>query len=484
MSRGLQHSLILNSIWSFVGRFGYLIVGLITNIILVRYLSPEDFGLVGIVMFFIVLSSILMESGLSGALVRKQNATEIDYSTVLIFSLVVSIFLILIICLSASYISNYYLKPELQSLLIVSSFVLLINSLRIPQTVKLMKNMQFKKKALYEFISISAASVLAVIMASYGAGVWSLVVLQVAMSLILTVLLWVVESPLKQFRFSMRSFREFYKFGVNTTLATILNTAFDNVYQLIIGKYFSVEHAGYFYQAKKLQEMPTGLLQNAALGVVYSALSKLQGSYEEFNSLYGKVVRVFTILLSLLCLNIYFYSELIVTVIYGDEWYESIFYLKMLILVAFFFLQEIYNRIIFKVFNRTEIILKLEVFKKVLQSIGIFYGVYTLSIDNLLYAFLFTSVISFFINYYFARKVQMYFSFSEFLFIIKIVILSMIVYVATYYLSDFFFLEGVKLLLLFPVIIFLYLIGYFLMGCGNLVNEVGAFLKSIKKGEV
>lgn len=458
MSSPLSRSLLINTIWSFVGRFGYLAVGLASNIVLARMLSPTEFGQVAIMMFFVILASILIESGLSGALVRKQNIEEVDYSTVFIFNMVVSLALMALLMASADYIAKFYEDLALSAILKAASLVLVVNALRVTQTVRLVKELRFKAKAGYEFVAISVASLVAIFLAARGAGVWSLVALQLSTSLMLTALLWFRVGPLKSFKFSKKSFSGFYKFGINTTLASLLNSAFDNIYQLILAKYFSIQQSGYFYQAKKLQEMPVGVLQSAALGVVYSTLSKLQDLPEEFDSLYRNSIKIFTIAVAAICMLMYCYADLIIELLYGPKWSGSVIYMKFLAVAAFFYLQEIFNRVIFKVFDRTELILRLEIFKKTVQSVTIIYGVLTMDIDVLLYGFVAVSIFSFLVNYFYARKVQGRFAWVDFLAVIKISFSAAVVVVITEVAFESYSIDGPISLLALPVMLSLFVV--------------------------
>lgn len=472
----LNHSLLINTLWSFLGRFGYLAVGLVTNIILVRLLSPREFGQVSIVMFFIVISTILIESGLSGALVRKQNTTEVDYSTVFIFNLCVSILLMFVLLVSAEYIANFYNDSELISLLKLSSLVLIVNALRMTQSVKLVKSLKFKIKSYYEIIAIMIGSVIAIYAATQGAGALSLVILQLSTAITLTGLLWFYVGPMKSYKFSFQSFKQVYKFGINTTLASILDKAFDNSYQLILAKYFAISQSGYFYQAKKLQEVPIGIIQGSVLNVVYATLSKLQDDKVKFSETYSNVVRILTTLIGFICIIIFFYSELIVQIFYGKEWLTSAFYLKILILASFFYLQEIFNRILFKVFNRTDLILKLEIIKKILLAITIVYGVITLNISNLLYGFFIVSVISFIINYHYTRKIYNFSYWAELVIILKVVSIAALTILVSEYLAKILNISGINILILFPVISFIYVI---MLNMSNTIN-IRKDIKSMK----
>lgn len=458
MDKSLQKKILINTLWSFLGKFSYLIINLIANIILARILGPEIFGKVAIILFFITIATVLTESGLSGALVRADKVQDSDYSTVFIFNIFVSLILIFTMYLSSSIIASFYGDESLENLIIVSSVVLIINAFRLTQSTKLVRNMEFKKKYTYEFISITLASLVGVFLALIGCGVWSLILMQIANSLILSFILWLKLGRMKLYKFDFNYFKTIYKFGLNTTLASLLNSIFDNIYQLILAKYFSIVQTGLYYQGKKLQEIPIGILQSTVLNVVYSALSKIKNNPFEFNRLYDLVVKFFTIFVSIICVIIYLYADLIVSTLYGEKWLGSIIYLKLLIVAGFFYLQEMFNRIIFKIFDRTEKILQLEIFKKTIQSISIFIGIWLMNIEYLLYGFIFISMVSFCVNYYYARKTQKYFSLKSFLRIVFIFIIGCFIVILFDFLKEYLNIKSWVRFAFLPIIVLFYLI--------------------------
>lgn len=467
MSKALSKSLIINTFWSFIGRFGYLSVGLVSNIILARLLSPKEFGQLGIVMFFIVIGNVLTESGLSGALVRKKEVSNIDYSTMFVFNLLISVLLIIVIAFFSGPVAEFYNDTELQILLIASSFTLLINALRITQNTKLVRELEFKKKATYEFFAILIASLIAVMLAIYGAGVWSLIALQLLISAISTIFFWVFVGRIKTYQFSMESFKSLYKFGINTTAASLLNTGFDNLYQLVLGKYFSISQAGYYYQAKNLQGITSNIVIMLSSGPIYAVLSKLQDDNKEFNDTYDNITRTFTVFVGLISTIIFIYTELIITTLYGNEWLESAFYMKLLIIASFFYIQEMFSRNIFKIFDKTERILQLEVAKKLFQLLTVFYGIYTTSINNLLYGLILTNVLSFLANYYFSKKIQRKSNNKELIDVIKVVIISAIIIISETYFEKVVGMREYQVLWLLPFITFTFLIS---LGLFKVIN--------------
>ena len=322
-----KKSIISGTIWSIAGQVATLLIILISNVILARMLSPKEFGQIGIIMFFIMLANVFTEGGLSGALIRKKNATKIDYSTVFIFNLIVSIFCFLLLLLFSDFIANYYNDHLLKKLIIVSGFVLIINAFQITQNAKLMSDMKFKQQTLYRFFAVLIATIIGLIFAYLGYGVWALVVIQLLISFNMTLILWFFEGLHLSVKFNRKSFNELYGFGINTTIASLLNTTFDNIYQLILAKHFSLNQTGFYYQAKKLQEVPTGVINMVAQSVVFSSLSKLQDDKTLFINAYNKIFLYFLIVLGLITILTYVYAEQIILLLYGKKRIDSVIYM-------------------------------------------------------------------------------------------------------------------------------------------------------------
>src|SRR5690554_6487206 len=481
MDNNFKKSIVSGFIWSFIGQGGYLIIGLVANIILARLLTPFEFGQVGIIMFFIVIAKVLTESGLSGALVRKNDATDEDFSTVFIFNLIISIVLMLLIIGFSGTIANFYDDPQLKYILIASSSVLLFNAFQITKNARLIKDLKFKKKSKYEVLAILCASIIGITLAFYGYGVWSIVLMQISTALILTLLLWIFEPSIKKLVFRRNSFKSLYKFGVNTTLASMINTAFDNIYQLILGKYFAISQTGLFYQGKKLQEIPVGVLKSTTLGVVFASLSKVQDDLKQFEYLYNKIVTFFTVIVGAICLFVFFYAENIIMLLYGEKWIGAVFYMQILIVSSFFYMQEMFNRIIFKVFDRTEKILHLEILKKAIQSISIIIGVILLNIEVLMYGLLITSIISFFINFYVSRKILGNVKWNEVILVFKVALTSITTGLIGFILNNLFELRMYQTFYLIPVLILIFILGVQLLKVINFKNDVSSLLRTLKK---
>lgn len=473
----LKKTLILGTMWSVGGQLASLLVVLITNIWMARLLSPKEFGQVGIIMFFIVLADVFTEGGLGGALIRKINPTKQDFATVFVFNLSVSIGCFLALVLSSGFIANFYNDPSLKTLLIVAGSVLIINAFQLIQNIKLMCDLKFKQKSVYRLVAVVVASIVGIIMAYKGAGVWALIVMQLLTSVVTTALLWGFEGTFFSFYFSKKSFKELYVFGVNTTLASLLNTAFDNIYQLILGKYFSIAQVGLFYQAKKIQDVPGGIINMLTQGVVFSSLAKLQDQKQEFLRVYGKIVILFAAVLALMTTLMYLYAENIITILLGNQWLGAIFYMKLLVVASFFYFMELINRIIFKIFNQTKQILYLEIGKKTIQFVSIVIGIYFLNLNYLIVGFVITNIISYGINYHYSRKVledKMHIVTNRKL---KIMLLAFVLTFIAVYLVEKTEINGHWRFLIAPFLLLIYMLGLKVLNVMDVIKEVRNLIK-------
>lgn len=477
----IKSKLVSNTFWSLIGQVANVLILLATNIVLAWKLSPQDFGRAGIVMFFITTCNVLTESGLSGALIRKEQVSDNDYSTVFVFNLIVSIALCLLIIAGGGLISDFYRDEELKSIVGVSSAILVINAFQLTQNAKLQKNLQYKKKSTYTFIATLLSSAVGIALSFLEFGVWAIVISQLLNALILTGLLIYFEGFEYQFVFSKSSFKELYKFGMNTTLASVIDSIFSNIYEMILGRFFSLSIVGHYYQAKRLQNVPMNILRLTTIGVFYSALVRLQNDKKEFNSLYNRIVRLFTVLMGLITSLIYLYSEQAIVLLYGNKWLEAVFFMKVLTIFSFFYLQEMLNRNIFKVFNKTEMILKLEIIKKALQSLTIVVGLYYMKIEFLMIGLVFTAVCSYLINYYLSRNVLGKVSYYELILLLKVTLIGIVLVAAFQWLFTTLNLSHLMSLILLPAFLAIYTGLMKILNISDLINDLKK-LKRLKSG--
>ena len=211
MSEGnLKNKTILGMVWSAVQRFGTMMLSFVSNLVLVRLLSPEDFGAIGMLTIFIALSTNFIDGGFASALVQKSNPTQRDYSTIFFWNLSLATILYVFIWVGAPFVASFYEMAILSDLLRLEALVLIINALCIVQRTRLRKQLQFKKIAEVDLLSSAIAVIVAIFSAYNGLGVWSLVIYQLALSSGQAIGLWTVLRWRPSFVFDIQSCRSLF----------------------------------------------------------------------------------------------------------------------------------------------------------------------------------------------------------------------------------------------------------------------------------
>ncbi len=401
-----KKKILIDSIWSIGGHAFSLLIMLSGNIFLARLLSPREFGQLAIVMFFVSVLNVFTDGGMSGALVRKIERREQDYATVFTFNFVLSIILFFLVIYLAPIVAKFYNDPTLKFPIIIASSIIIISCFQTIQNVKILQNLKFRSRSIILLFS-SLFSVLVGVMTAYffDWGIYSLVAIPICNTLFQTVLYNMVEGFYFKIEFHKKSFQELFGFGINTTLVSVMNILFDNIYQLVLGKAFSLGQSGYFYQAKKLQDVPNNIVNNLSQGVFYSSLSKLQNDEDKMKTTYNLISSTFLWLIGLMVLIILIFGDEIINILLGENWSGAAYYIKFLIVGSLFYTQELVNKTLFKVYNKTLTLLKLEFVKKLFQILTLLIGVAYSSIEILLYGYIISNIFSYLLNHYFTNKI-------------------------------------------------------------------------------
>ena len=237
MSGDLKRKVVSGMLWSSFQKFGTMGISFVSNIILARLLTPEDYGCIGMLMIFILVANTFIDGGFGSALIQKKEPTQEDYSTIFYWNLFLSVVLYFALFASAPLIARFYNLPLLSSVLQVQGLVLILNSLSIIQQNRLRKQLLFKKLAIVSIISALLSLAITIYLAYLGWGVWALVAQQLLMSGFNAVLYWIVGKWNPSFVFSRQSFKELFGFGGFILLSNLINTFCNNMQGLIIGRF-------------------------------------------------------------------------------------------------------------------------------------------------------------------------------------------------------------------------------------------------------
>ena len=240
----LRNKTISGFFWSTIENFSNIGVNFIIGIILARLLDPAEFGLIGLLTIFISISNIFIDSGFNQSLIRKTDCDQDDYSTVFFFNILVSVMLYGILFFSSNTIAAFFERPILSSIIRVYALILILQSFALIHRTFLIKEMDFKFQSKVTIVSSIVSGVVGIWMAYSGYGVWSLVYRLIALHFLTNIFFWFHTKWFPSIRFKLNKFKEHAHFGVKLMASGLLNTAYVNVFYLIIGKYFSPTELG------------------------------------------------------------------------------------------------------------------------------------------------------------------------------------------------------------------------------------------------
>lgn len=352
--------------WSAIERLATQAIQLIVMLYLARLLGPEAFGLVGMLAVFIAISQTFVDSGFSSALIRHTERTEEDFSTTFYFNIAVGFLCYSILFVAAPYVATFFDQIELISLLRVLGLTVIVNSFAIVQRAKLTIDMDFKTQAKASLISVFVSCGVGIYLANMNYGVWALVGQTVTSAVCNVLLLNIYLRWLPTTGFSKNSFDYLFGFGSKLLAAGLLDTVFKNIYQIIIGKYFSVAQVGLFTQANQLASVPAMTLTGVIQRVTYPMLSNIQNDVEKFEEAYLLTLRMAAVVVFPLMVGLGITAIPFITITLGEEWLASAELLTILTFGLMLYPIHAINLNLLNVKGRSDIFLKLEVIKKTL----------------------------------------------------------------------------------------------------------------------
>jgi O-antigen/teichoic acid export membrane protein len=403
----LGNQTIIGVIWAFIEQLSKVGIQAGTSIILAWFLLPEDFGLIAMITVFFAIGNSLMDSGFSQAIIRKKEINQTDYSTAFYANLCMGIVAYLILFVSAPLISNFYDEPRLTILVRIVGFVVIINSFKMVQMAQLTRDLNFKAQFRITFISSILSAAIAIVMASQGFGVWSLVAQMLIAAFGSTLLFWITNKWKPMIVFSIQSLKEMFGFGSKLLLSDIINTAFQNIYVVVIGKLFLATYVGYYFFAQQIQKIITQQLTNSVQKVTYPALSTIQDDDESLKNFYRKIIQVVTFVLFPSLIALIVLAEPLFSVLLKDKWLPAVPYLQLLCVAGLFYPLHSINLNIIKVKGRSDLFLYLEIIKKIMLSIVLLISV-NFGILGILVGQIVSSMLAYIPNSYYSIKLINY----------------------------------------------------------------------------
>jgi len=440
----LKQKTVTGLFWTFSETLGNQFSGFIVGIILARILSPTDFGLVGMIMVFVVISQAFVDSGLGSALIQKQDASDEDYSTVFIFNILTSLILYIIIFSVAGFISDFYEQAVLKDILRVVATVLIIDSIALVQRTKLTKDLNFKSLTKISLSSSLISGIAGIVFAFSGFGVWSLIYKTLIQHSLNATLYWFSTNWFPKLVFSKSSFKKLFNFSYKLLLSGLIDRIYKNFYVFIIGKIFSPSDLGYYSRASQFRDMASKQLTSTLQKVTYPVLSKLQDDNTSLMKAYRKVIVTSIFVTSFTMAAIFSISEPLIIVLIGEKWRQSIILLQLLCFAGTLYPIHAINLNLLTVKGRSDLFLRLEIIKKMI-GFPVIIGMSFFGIKYMIIAGIGTSFIAFWINTYYTGQLIDYTGFRQMIDILPSLLLgagsALLTYLISLTLPDIMWLQ-------------------------------------------
>ena len=484
----LRKKTLLGSFWMMIERFGYLTIQFVSNLVLARLLSPDDFGVIGILMVFITLSNVFIDSGFSASLIQKKEISETDKSTVFYINLSLASVVYIILFFTSPWIADFFHNESIASLLRALGIVLLIDSFCTIQNTLLSRDMNFKLLTKIKLVAILIAAIVAIYLAYSGYGIWSLIVQYLLYSTIRTITTWMVAKWRPILVFSKESFRTLFGFGSKLLFSTFVAELYVNFQQILIGRFYTPSDLGFYSQARQFQQIPTGTISQVINSVAFPAYAKLQDDRVKLKELFRQNVRLVSFLNTPLMVLLAVIAQPLIILLYSEKWVGSIEYFQFLCICFGIFLAiHQCSLSVLKAVGRSDYVLKLEIIKKVLGIIFILVGIKIWGLWGILYALGLNSFIEIFLNGYYINKEINYSGVGQLLDMMPSIIVSAIAGGASYFFLQYFVLSGnvfIAVITTSIVFVICYLLGSWigrLYGFNVMKAGVSKVLNKIKK---
>ena len=401
--QSLKDKTVKGTFWSATDAFLGQGVTFIVGLILARILSPEEYGLIGIVTIFTTVMLGVVDSGFSNALIRKQNVSDDDYSTLFYFNLAISVVMFALLFAGAPWIARFFERPQLVELVRVMGLLLIIQALSIVQNTILTRRIDFKTKTKASVTSSICSGITGIVMAFMGFGVWSLVAQQLSRQFVYSGCLWLLNKwrPKKCFKFM--SLKYMWGFGWKLLVSGLLNNIWNELYKTIVGKFYSPATLGQNTRSSEYARIFSSNFTYIVQRVSYPVLAQVQDDKERMVSGYRRIITITMLVTAVVLISMGAVAEPLIYCLIGPQWHQASSFLPLICVSLSMYPLHAINLNMLQVQGRTDIFLYLEIVKKVIAlgplCLGIFVGIYWMLVGSIV-----TGIISFFLNSYYTGK--------------------------------------------------------------------------------
>lgn len=305
------------------------LLGLIFGIVLARILSPEDYGMVGMLAIFTGIASSIQESGFTAALVNKPKINHDDYNAVFWFSLLSGVILYIVLFFCSPLIAWFYDKPELTNLSRLVFLGFLFSGAGIAHNAILFKNLMVKERAKIDVTALMVSGIAGLFMALNGFAYWGLAVQSTTYIGVGTLLRWYYSPWRPTLNINIQPLKDMFGFSSKLFLTNIFWQISSNQFSVLLGKFYNVQQVGYYSQGYKWMVMGNTFIGGMINGVAQPIFAQVQGNPVKQQAVFRKMVRFGAFVSFPLMLGLAFVANEFILITVGDKWQQSVPFLQL-----------------------------------------------------------------------------------------------------------------------------------------------------------
>lgn len=478
-------AVIKNFIWRFAERCGAQLVTFVVSIVLARILAPEDYGTIALVTVFTTILQVFVDSGLGTALIQKKDADDLDFSSVFYFNFIVCLILYAGMFIAAPSIARFYGDVSLIAIVRVISLTIVISGVKGIQQAYVSRHMLFKRFFFSTIGGTVFSAFLGIAMAYAGYGVWALVVQQLSNTAIDTLILWLTVKWRPKRSFSWKRLEELLSYGWKLLVSALLDTGYNNITNLIIGKVYSSSDLAFYNQGDKFPKVIVSNINTSIDSVLLPSMSNVQNDRQGVKRMTRRAIKTSTYVMAPLMMGLAFCADSIVRVILTDKWLPCVLYMQIFCFTYMFWPIHTANLNAIKALGRSDLFLKLEIIKKI---VGIVILLFTMriSVKAMAYSMIVTSILGQVINSWPNYKLLNYGYFEQIKDILPSIVLATVMGVLISLIRLLNIAPGFMLLIQMVLGVVIYIYGSYILKLESfeyLLDMIKSFIKR-KEGEV
>lgn len=397
MTNDFSKSKIISSLfWKLLERGGTQGIQFLVQVVLARLLMPKDFGTIAIIMVFIGLSNVFIQKGFNTALIQKKDADEVDFSSVFYLSLLIAGVFIILNFLAAPHIADFYQNPILTPVLRVLSVTLIFGAFNSIQNAFIARNMMFKKLFYSSLWAIAISGIVGIVAAYMGLGVWAIVIQQLLNQSSITIIMWFTVKWRPSLTFSFKRIKKLFSFGWKLLASSLLNTLYEDVRTLIIGRIYTPSILGYYNSGKQFPQIIVKNIDTSIQSVMLPTLSAYQDNRKRVKEMMRRSVVSSSFLIFPMMIGMVVVAEPLVKIVLTEKWLPAVPFLQILCLSYALVPIHTSNLQAINALGRSDIFLRLEVIKKIygliILGISLPFGVYAIALGQVVSSFVSTFV--------------------------------------------------------------------------------------------